>query len=219
MRSMMAFSTLVVVVVAVVWLAMRPTEPRPVERPIHEPAATRTAAPAAPTPAPPAPLPAEPAAPAPVKAHTRTKAPPPTPEGSTPPRPALEVPPAVRAPLPPVAVPTPTAVAPPPPPTVDRHAVKAAITAAKPGVTDCYQQALARNPELGGILKVQFTVTRQDGTGRIKDAEIADEGLGNPFFEMCVLTALGEMEYPAPEGEGEVVVTYPFKLQPTEGDD
>lgn len=213
MRSVMAFSTLVVLVVAVVWLAMRPTTPQPVG-PVTRGALPET--PAAPTP--PEPPPTEPVVP-PVE----TPPPAPTPPPAEPEAPPLVAPtPPVggeRTQLPPVALPTPTALPPPPRPTVDRHGVQSAVRAAKPGVVDCYRQALERNPELGGTLRVRFTVARKDGTGRIRDAEIADEGLGNPFFEMCVLTALGEMEYPAPDGDGEVVVTYPFNLQPSGGGD
>lgn len=100
-------------------------------------------------------------------------------------------------------------------PTISREAVRGAIDEAKPMVTDCYAQALRRTPDLAGRLVVKFTVVQEAGEGRIRDAEVVDEGLRRPFLEMCVLDALGKMVYPAPEGEGEVVVTYPFVLQPT----
>lgn len=100
-------------------------------------------------------------------------------------------------------------------PRIDPEAVKGAVEQAKPLVADCYAQALRRTPDLAGRLTVKFTVVQEAGEGRIRDAEVVDEGLQRPFLEMCVLDALGQMTYPAPEGEGEVVVTYPFVLQPT----
>ncbi|MEZ4437433.1 MAG: AgmX/PglI C-terminal domain-containing protein [bacterium] len=100
-------------------------------------------------------------------------------------------------------------------PRIDPEAVKGAVEQAKPLVADCYAQALRRTPDLAGRLTVRFTVVQEAGEGRIRDAEVVDEGLQRPFLEMCVLDALGQMTYPAPEGEGEVVVTYPFVLQPT----
>jgi len=40
----------------------------------------------------------------------------------------------------------------------------------------------------------------------------------NPFFGMCVLKALGEVEYPAPLGpngeeDGDLLVRYPFTFR------
>ncbi|MCA9538743.1 MAG: AgmX/PglI C-terminal domain-containing protein, partial [Myxococcales bacterium] len=102
------------------------------------------------------------------------------------------------------------------PPTgrVDKEAVRSAIQSARPVVADCYQQALAGNAELAGTLTVKFTVVSKDDEGRIRDAEIEGEGIGNPFLEMCVLKALGDTSFPVPDGGGEVVVRYPFKLAP-----
>ncbi len=97
-------------------------------------------------------------------------------------------------------------------------AVKAGIDAAKPGITDCYEQALKSSPELSGKLAVEFVVQQHERKGRLKEARIddeqTDEALKNPFLGMCVLKALGEVEYAAPVGEGEVVVRYPFRLDP-----
>jgi hypothetical protein len=100
------------------------------------------------------------------------------------------------------------------------QAVRHGIDAARPAVTKCYDEALQRSPELAGKLLVKFVVAQDDGKGRILEAEIEEKGsdapMLNPFLGMCVLKALGEIEYPVPEGvdggEGEVVVRFPFQF-------
>ena len=98
--------------------------------------------------------------------------------------------------------------------TVRKEDVQAAVKVARPGIKACFEQALLRNPQLGGRLKVKFTLVTKDGVGKLNDAEIVgdeEEGaLNHPFMAMCALKALADVEYPAPEGEGELTVTYPF---------
>lgn len=214
MRLVMGLSTLVVAAVAVLWLAMRPVEAP--KRPAPGATGGEPARSAAPAPADePAPEAAAPEAveEAPEPAEAQVEPPP------EPPRHRLVAPRATPLPRPVQAIPTPTAIPPPPvdpPPT--RVAVQNAVRSAKPLVGDCYAQALEHSPDLGGTLKVSFTVTPDDeGVGRIRDAEVLDEGLRQPFLEMCVLEALGTAEYPVPEGaDGELKVTYPFVLRPAD---
>lgn len=97
---------------------------------------------------------------------------------------------------------------------VSKEAVREAVGQARPAIVKCYQQALTRAPDLGGRLLVRFTIEHRDGTGRLRDADIEEDGLENPFMGMCVLKALAEIEYPTPEGDGVVVVRYPFALSP-----
>ncbi len=101
--------------------------------------------------------------------------------------------------------------------------VQRAVAEARAPIVDCYEQALAQNPELGGTLKVEFTLVAQDGVGRLNDAKIVDDeedgAVNHPFLAMCALGALAKLEFPAPEGEGEVTVKYPFKLSPKAKED
>ncbi|MCB9536904.1 MAG: AgmX/PglI C-terminal domain-containing protein [Myxococcales bacterium] len=101
---------------------------------------------------------------------------------------------------------------------LDAEDVQTAIQAAKPAVAGCYEQALKRTPDLGGRLLVQFTIRQGEGKGSLGDAEVIEDGLGNPFLGMCVIDALAKVDYPAPSGQGEVVVKYPFVLKPAEGE-
>lgn len=98
------------------------------------------------------------------------------------------------------------------------EAVRAGIDAARPAVKRCYEEALTRQADLGGKLMVRFVVAQHEGKGRIREADIdeeaSDEAMLNPFLGMCVLKALGEIEYPAVSdgAEGEVVVRFPFQF-------
>lgn len=100
------------------------------------------------------------------------------------------------------------------------QAVRHGIDAARPAVAKCYDEALQQSPALAGKLLVKFVIAQDDGKGRILEAEIEEEGsdapMLNPFLGMCVLKALGEIEYPVPEGvdggEGEIVVRFPFQF-------
>lgn len=100
------------------------------------------------------------------------------------------------------------------PGTMRKEAVQAAIGTARPAIADCYRQALAQNADLEGVLKVQFVVQAEGGTGHLKDAEITEDSLGNPFLGMCALKAIAELSFEA-EMDGEVTVNYPFILRPT----
>jgi hypothetical protein len=99
-------------------------------------------------------------------------------------------------------------------PTVRPEDVQDAIAAAKPAVLTCYEEALKSRADLAGVLKVRFTVESASGAGRLRDAEIVDDGLGGPFLGMCVLKALADVDYPAPPGGEPLTVTYPFRLSP-----
>lgn len=116
-------------------------------------------------------------------------------------------------PAPGIGDPTNADTPPPEPGVIRKEAVREAVLEAKPAIAGCYEQSLKRNPTLGGTLKVQFTLRAEAGKAHLKDAEITEDSLGDPFLGMCALKAIAEVEFEA-EGDGEVVVNYPFILQP-----
>lgn len=103
---------------------------------------------------------------------------------------------------------------------LDKEDIRDAIQHAKQPITDCYEQALTRDPKLGGRLKVEFTIVTREGVGRLDEASIVDDAeegaINHPFLAMCALKALADLEFPAPKGEGKVTVRYPFRLEPGE---
>ena len=50
-------------------------------------------------------------------------------------------------------------------------------------------------------------------SGAVQSASVAGSTLGNATAEGCMSRAVRRWSFPAPEGGGIVVVTYPFMLQ------
>lgn len=84
----------------------------------------------------------------------------------------------------------------------------------------CYEALLARQPSASGRLVVRFVLEERDGRGKITQASTepqqrdgGTEELVDPLTEQCILNALSETTFPAPQG-GPVAVSYPFMLTP-----
>jgi hypothetical protein len=74
----------------------------------------------------------------------------------------------------------------------------------------CYEQGLARDPDLRGSIRARFVIGR-DG----KVSHVSDHGSDIPDAEVrdCVLKAFYELVFPAPAG-GITTVVYPIMLAP-----
>ena len=76
----------------------------------------------------------------------------------------------------------------------------------------CYQQQLIAHPDLQGRVSTRFIIAP---TGAVQTALISESQLGNAAAEQCIAAAVRRWIFPAPEGGGLVVVTYPFLLSQT----
>ncbi len=74
----------------------------------------------------------------------------------------------------------------------------------------CYEKRLAEKPDLAGNVTVKFIIS---GTGQVQMAAVSHSTAGDPELEQCVSTAVRSMSFPAPEGGGIVIVTYPFEFK------
>ena len=107
---------------------------------------------------------------------------------------------------------------------MDKDQIRRAVRQVIPIVKECYAKLLEDQPEASGRLVVRFTITNAGGgVGRIKEASIVPKEadgsapeLISPLTEQCVLNAIGNLSFPAPEGEP-VDVTYPFNFSPRGG--
>ncbi len=75
----------------------------------------------------------------------------------------------------------------------------------------CYNQALAKDPELAGAITAQFTIS---GSGKITEKVAIDGTTGDAEMDACIAAAVGRWMFPKPEGGGEVKVSYPFAFSP-----
>jgi hypothetical protein len=81
-------------------------------------------------------------------------------------------------------------------------------------VRHCYEQGLNARPDLQGRVAVKFVI---GASGAVTIATRADSDVGERGVESCIVDAVGRWTFPAPEGGGIVIVTYPFVLQQAGG--
>jgi TonB family protein len=78
----------------------------------------------------------------------------------------------------------------------------------------CYEKGLVDKPDLEGRVNVGFVIK---GDGAVGSAKIKNSTLGNQAVESCIASAVERWSFPAPEGCGVVIVSYPFSLVPASG--
>jgi TonB family protein len=74
----------------------------------------------------------------------------------------------------------------------------------------CYEQELASRPDLGGRVQVKFIVSP---SGAVQAANVESSTLGATRAENCIAQAVRRWTFPAPDGGGIVIVSYPFVLE------
>jgi hypothetical protein len=110
------------------------------------------------------------------------------------------------------------------PGSLDKEVIRAGMQSLLPRLKTCYEEGAARTPGLAGRVVLKFLIRTREGRGRVDEAEVdpsnagSDGDLNSPLVEQCVLNALAEVEFPAPAGEGEVLVSYPIAFAPAEPD-
>lgn len=92
---------------------------------------------------------------------------------------------------------------------LDKDVVRRIVRAHINEVRHCYNQGLAKNPDLAGRVAVQFTIAT---TGRVSEAEIASSTLDDEDVGSCIVEAVKRWKFPKPDDD--VAVTYPFVLDP-----
>lgn len=79
-------------------------------------------------------------------------------------------------------------------------------------VRHCYEQALNARPDLQGRVTTKFIIAP---TGAVQTAATENSDLGNTQVEQCIAQTVRRWTFPAPEGGGVVIVSYPFVLSQT----
>jgi len=84
-----------------------------------------------------------------------------------------------------------------------------------PFVRECYDDALARDPELGGRVTVSFTIEGEPDVGGVigtSDVDEAETTVDDPEFVACVEETMYTIEVAPPAGGGAVLVRFPFEF-------
>jgi hypothetical protein len=74
----------------------------------------------------------------------------------------------------------------------------------------CYEQELNTRPDLSGRVQVKFIVSP---SGAVQAANVESSTLGAARAETCIAAAVRRWTFPAPDGGGIVIVSYPFVLE------
>ncbi|MBW2278155.1 MAG: TonB family protein, partial [Deltaproteobacteria bacterium] len=78
----------------------------------------------------------------------------------------------------------------------------------------CYEKELQKNQRIGGRVVIKFIISP---TGAVLQSKLHSSTVKNAPVEQCITRAARRWTFPAPEGGGIVIVTYPFVLTPTGG--
>jgi hypothetical protein len=78
----------------------------------------------------------------------------------------------------------------------------------------CYEQELNSRPDLSGRVQVKFIISP---SGAVQAANVESSTLGSAKAEGCIAQAVRRWTFPAPDGGGIVIVSYPFVLEAAGG--
>lgn len=93
---------------------------------------------------------------------------------------------------------------------LDASAIRDVVSSHRDELGFCFAWQLHQRPDLGGRVVMEFEIGPD---GRVSEARVADDELGDETVARCFLGVTRRMEFPAPEG-GPVTVRYPFILSP-----
>lgn len=103
------------------------------------------------------------------------------------------------------------------PGSLDKDYVRQQVREVIPLVQECYVSALEKAPQLRGRIVLRFTISGEPELGGlVESAEVqeAGEGLKDPALQECMRESMYALRFKAPQGGGQVVVSYPFLLSP-----
>jgi hypothetical protein len=93
---------------------------------------------------------------------------------------------------------------------LDRDVIRRIVRAHISEIRHCYNQGLARDPDLTGSVTVKFTI---GPTGHVSASSVQSTDLPADVAD-CIADAPKRWKFPQPEGGGNVIVAYPFVLSP-----
>jgi hypothetical protein len=94
---------------------------------------------------------------------------------------------------------------------LDKDIIRRIVRAHINEVRHCYNQGLTRDSSLSGKVTIQFTV---NPVGSVPVALVSESTIKDSDVSNCIAKAVKRWKFPKPYGGGNVVVTYPFVLEP-----
>jgi hypothetical protein len=109
------------------------------------------------------------------------------------------------------------------PATLDKQYIADAIADIRPLIQECFDLGRAQDPKLQKArVVVQFSIVGDEKLGGVVDESKIDEGNSedtNSLLLQCVRETMYSLELPAPQGQGRIEVTYPFRFDAAEKPD
>lgn len=94
--------------------------------------------------------------------------------------------------------------------------IKAAIKDVVPLIKECYENALRKDPNLGGKMVVTFEIVADSDLGGLVSTSAIDpkrSDITAPNMRECVRETIYALEFPKPESGGKTKVSYPFRFR------
>jgi outer membrane biosynthesis protein TonB len=93
---------------------------------------------------------------------------------------------------------------------LDKDVIRRVIRRSMPKIKLCYEASLEKSPNLAGKVVVDFTIGLD---GKVTNSE-ATSGIQSGM-DSCVAQSIARLYFPAPQGDTEVRVVYPFTFEPS----
>ncbi len=94
---------------------------------------------------------------------------------------------------------------------LDKELIRRVVRAHINEVRGCYDQGLARDPNLRGRVEVQFAI---GPTGAVSTSVVGESSLPDSAVAQCIAKAVRRWRFPTAALGGSALVTYPFTLSP-----
>jgi outer membrane biosynthesis protein TonB len=101
-------------------------------------------------------------------------------------------------------------------PGLSKDYIRDQVRAILPLLTECYSQALERDPKLGGRIMVKFEISGEpDLGGAVASSEVDEDDSTalEPEFVECVQETMYAAEFKPPSDGGDITVSYPFEFR------
>ncbi|RLB61366.1 MAG: hypothetical protein DRI90_11520 [Deltaproteobacteria bacterium] len=89
---------------------------------------------------------------------------------------------------------------------LDKPIIQRIVRSQYGGMRLCYEQRLAKDPNLAGRVVVDFVIGKDGTVSGVKAAE----STGDPKLDSCVVKVFAAMAFPKPQGGSVVQVKYPI---------
>jgi hypothetical protein len=101
---------------------------------------------------------------------------------------------------------------------VDKELVRKVIQEHAAQIRYCYEQQLALNPKLSGKVSVKWVING-DGSASSAQIDASATTLNDPKVHQCMMARITSWEFPKPKGGGIAVITYPWILRSSGGEE